>query len=129
MNRVVTVAAACGLSFAAGMGALWAQQQQQKSHREPQFENGKMEAHYTLIMPHEPLTLHRHDHGRAIVALTDGVLKVEDKNGKVMDTYNWKKNHAYWLDKDPPGQVHADVNDTNKPIEVMVVELRGDTKP
>jgi len=129
MKKIATIAVTCGLSFTAGIGVMWAQQQQQKSHREPQFENGQLEAHYTLIMPHEPLTLHRHDHGRAIVALTDGVLKVEDKNGKVMQTYNWKKNHAYWLDKDPPGQMHADVNDTGKPIEVMVVELRGDTKP
>jgi hypothetical protein len=128
MKKIATIAVTCGLSFTAGIGVMWAQQQQQKSHREPQFENGQLEAHYTLIMPHEPLTLHRHDHGRAIVALTDGVLKVEDKNGKVMQTYNWKKNHAYWLDKDPPGQLHADVNDTGKPIEVMVVELRGDTK-
>ena len=128
MKRIATIAVTCVLSFTAGIGVMWAQQQQQKSHRDPQFENGQLEAHYTLIMPHEPLTLHRHDHGRAIVALTDGVLKVEDKTGKVMQTYVWKKNHAYWLDKDPPGQMHADVNDTNKPIEVMVVELRGDTK-
>lgn len=128
MNRIATIVVTGGLCFTAGVGVMWAQQQQ-KSHREPQFENSQLEAHYTLIMPHEPLTLHRHDHGRAIVALTDGVLKVEDKNGKVMQTYNWKKNHAYWLDKDPPGQTHADVNDTGKPIEVMVVELRGDTKP
>lgn len=127
MNRIATIVVTGGLCFTAGVGVMWAQQQQ-KSHREPQFENSQLEAHYTLIMPHEPLTLHRHDHGRAIVALTDGVLKVEDKNGKVMQTYNWKKNHAYWLDKDPPGQMHADVNDTDKPIEVMVVELRGDDK-
>jgi hypothetical protein len=41
-------------------------------------------------MPKQPLTLHRHDHGRALVALTDGQLKVVDKNGKVLDTYNLK---------------------------------------
>lgn len=29
---------------------------------------------------------------------------------------------AYWLDADPPGELHGDVNETAKPIEVMVIE-------
>jgi len=128
MKRIATIAITCGLSFTAGIGVMWAQTQQQPSHREPQFENSQMEAHYSLVMPHQPLTFHRHDHARTIVALTDGVLKAVDKSGKVLHTYTWKKNHAYFYEKDPPGQMHADVNDTSKPIEVMVVELRGDDK-
>ena len=77
-------------------------------------------------MPNQPLTLHRHDHGRALIALVGGTLKVEDKDGKVLSTYDWKSGKAYWLDADPPGQMHADVNDTGKPIEVIVVELKKD---
>ena len=31
--------------------------------------------------------------------------------------------HSYWLDADPPGtKQHADVNETNDTIEVMVIE-------
>jgi hypothetical protein len=62
-------------------------------------------------MPKQPLAMHRHDHGRALIALTDGQLKVVDQNGKTLDTYDWKAGKAYWLGVDPAGQTHADVND------------------
>jgi hypothetical protein len=112
-------------AFLAGAGAMWAQQQAQgATRREPQFENDHMRAWKSIIMPKQPLRQHRHEFGRALIALTDGQLKVVDANGKVVDTYNWERGKAYWLDKDPPGQTHADVNDTSQPIEVIVVELK-----
>jgi hypothetical protein len=119
--------AVCFLSFAAGAGMIWAQQQQQSAtRREPQFENDHMKVWKSIIMPKQPLSLHRHEHGRALVALTDGVLQVVDKDGKTLKTYNWERGKAYWLDVDPPGEIHADVNNTSKPIEVIVVELKKD---
>ena len=68
----------------------------------------------------------RHDHGRALIALTDGQLKVVDQAGNTVNTYNWEKGKAYWLGVDPPGRQHGDVNDTSQPIEVIVVELKND---
>jgi quercetin dioxygenase-like cupin family protein len=119
--------AACVLSFVVGAGAMWAQQQAQSAtRREPQFENDHVRAWKSIIMPRQPLSQHRHDHGRALIALTDGQLKVVDQDGKALTTYNWERGKAYWLDADPPGQTHADVNDTPRPIEVIVVELKKD---
>jgi mannose-6-phosphate isomerase-like protein (cupin superfamily) len=114
------------VSFTAGAGLMWAQQQTQASHREPQFENSEMKSWKSVVMPKQPLTLHRHDHGRALVALTDGELDVVDKNGKKLNQYDLKAGHALWLPKDPPGQMHADVNPGTKPVEVIVVELKND---
>ena len=113
-------------AFAAGAGVMWAQQQQQQSHREDQFENEYMKVWKTTVLPRAPLALHRHDHGRALVALTDGVLQVQDRAGKVLETYNLKAGKAMWLGKDPPGQMHADVNPGTKPVEVIVVQLKQD---
>jgi hypothetical protein len=113
------------VSFAAGAGVMWAQQQVQ-SHREDQFENAYLKVWKTTVVPNAPLQLHRHDHGRALVALTDGVLQVRDKNGKVLDTYNLKAGKALWLGKDPAGQMHTDVNPGTKPVEVVVVQLQQD---
>jgi beta-alanine degradation protein BauB len=124
MNRLSTIAVACGCSFLAGVAATW--QQQGTTRREPQFENSQLRAWKSIIMPNQPLTQHRHEHGRALIALTDGRLKVVDQHGKLITTYDWKAGKAYWLDKDPPGQTHADVNDTGKTIEVIVVELQND---
>jgi hypothetical protein len=126
MTRRGTIAVACTLSFVAGAAAMWAQQQAQQTRREPQFENDHVRAWKSIIMPNQPLTQHRHDHGRALIALTDGVLKVVDKDGKVTKTYNWERGKAYWLDVDPAGETHADVNETTRPIEVIVVELKND---
>ena len=120
---------ACLVSFVAGAGAMWvgAQERAQSvSRREPQFENEHVRAWKSIVMPNQPLVLHRHDHGRALIALTDGQLSVVDKNGKPFHTYHWKAGTAYWLDVDPPGQMHADVNDGSKPLEVIVVELKND---
>ena len=119
---------ACLLCFAAGAGAaLLAQQKvQSTSRREPQFENAHMSVWKSIIMPKQPLTLHRHDHGRALVALTDGRLKVVDKDGKLLNTYELKAGRAIWLGVDPPGQLHADVNDGRAPVEVIVVQLKND---
>jgi quercetin dioxygenase-like cupin family protein len=127
MKRFQLTLVACGLSFLAGAGAMWAQQQAPSgTRREPQFENEHMKVWKSIIMPRQPLTQHRHDHGRALIALTNGQLKVVDKDGKLVHTYHWDRGKAYWLGVDPPGETHADVNDTSEPIEVIVVELKKD---
>ena len=113
-------------SFTIGAGMMWAQQQATATRREPQFENDNVRVWKSIIMPKQPLTMHRHEHGRALIALKGGELKVVDKDGKALDTYHWESGKAYWLDADPAGQMHADLNDTNQPIEVIVVELKKD---
>jgi hypothetical protein len=119
------VAGLIAFSFLAGAGTVWGSQQApQATRREPQFENAHMRVWKSIIMPKQPLRLHRHEFGRALIALTDGQLKVVDANGKTMTTYNWERGRAYWLGPDPTGQTHADVNDTAQPIEVIVVELK-----
>jgi hypothetical protein len=114
---------ACSASFVLGAAAMWAQQQG-GTRREPQFENAHVRVWKSIIMPRQPLSQHRHERGRALVALTDGQLKVVDKDGQLLNTYNWERGKAYWLDADPAGQTHADVNDTDRPIELIVVELQ-----
>ena len=122
MIRRFVVVGACVASFGAGM--LWANQAQSRTRREPQFENEHVRAWKSIILPKQPLALHRHEKGRALIALKGGQLKVVDKDGKTLDTYDWETGKAYWLDADPPGQMHGDVNDTNETIEVIVVELK-----
>ena len=127
MQRHRLVVLASLASFVAGAGLVSARQQAQgATRREPQFENEHLRVWKSIILPKQPLTQHRHEHGRALIALTDGQLEVVDPEGKVVDTYHWERGKAYWLGKDPPGQTHADVNQTDRPIEVIVVELRKD---
>jgi hypothetical protein len=108
--------------FAAGVAVGAWQQQASGTRREPQFKNAEVEVWKSIIMPNQPLALHRHDRGRTIVALKGGTLDVVDKDGKTLQKMVWETGKAYWLDADPPGQLHGDLNRTNEPIEVMVVQ-------
>ena len=112
------------LSFAIGAGGVWAMGQQGTTRREPQFENDQVRVWKSIILPKQPLNYHRHEQGRALIALTDGELKVLNQEGQHIDTYRWERGKAYWLPADPPGKLHADLNETSQPIEVIVVELK-----
>lgn len=101
-------------------------QQANTSRREPQFENSEVQVWKSIIMPNQPLALHRHDHGRALIALKTGSLDVVDAAGKTLDTYKWEAGKAYWLDADKAGTQHADVNRGKEPMEVIVVQLKND---
>jgi len=91
--------------------------------RIPQFENEHVKVWKSVIVPNAPLTPHRHEHGRTIVALVGGDLKIVKASGETTVAH-WETGKAYWLPPDPPGEMHKDVNDTGRNIEVMVVEMK-----
>jgi quercetin dioxygenase-like cupin family protein len=98
-------------------------QQASTTRRVPQFENAHVRVWKSVIMPRQPLSMHRHEHGRTIVALVGGTLTIVEESGEKR-AVTWETGKAYWLDADPPGTRHADVNETDRAIEVMVVELQ-----
>ncbi len=110
--------------FVAGIAVGAWQQQPTGTRREPQFENSDVSVWKSIIMPNQPLALHRHDLGRTIVALKGGTLDVVDAQGKTIKQMTWETGKAYWLDADPPNQQHGDMNRTKEPIEVIVVQMR-----
>jgi beta-alanine degradation protein BauB len=89
----------------------------------PQFDNATVRVWKTVLGPHERLGMHRHDHGRVVVALKGGTLLLPQETGEtrrlVLET-----GKAYWLDADPPGKLHGDTNDSGQPIEMMVIEMQ-----
>jgi hypothetical protein len=124
MKSRLMISGMVAVVFAAGVAAGALQQQTSGTRREPQFENSHVRVWKSIIMPNQPLALHRHDFGRTIVALKGGTLDVVDKDGKTLQQMTWETGKAYWLDADPPKQEHGDLNRTKEPIEVIVVELR-----
>jgi beta-alanine degradation protein BauB len=118
-----------GLAICAATAAVDAVQQQAAgTRREPQFENAEVRVWKSIIMPNQPLTLHRHDHGRTIVALKGGTLDVVDAKGATTTKMTWESGKAYWLDADAPDTQHGDLNKGKEPMEVIVVELKNDQK-
>jgi quercetin dioxygenase-like cupin family protein len=94
------------------------------TRRVPQFDNEHVEVWKSIILPNQPLTMHRHDHPRALIALKGGTLTVVTDQGRTYDM-TWETGSAYWLDADPPGEMHGDVNDGPEPVEVIVVQLKN----
>ena len=125
MRSTWTRALCVGALLAAGvtLGA-FAQAQTSQTRREPQFENENVRVWKSIIMPNQPLSLHRHDHGRTIVALKGGTLDVVDGKGETKQRMTWESGKAYWLGVDPPKEEHGDLNRGKEPMEVIVVEMK-----
>lgn len=122
-RRITLTAAAIVLTTVAGASAVQ-QTQAAQTRREPQFENENVRVWKSIILPNQPLTLHRHEFGRTIVVLKGGTLDIVDASGKTTKQVVWETGKAYWLDKDPAGQQHGDLNRGREPMEVIVVEMR-----
>ena len=110
--------------FGAGVAVGALQQQATGTRREPQFENEHVKVWKSIIMPNQPLALHRHDHGRTIVALKGGTLDIVDGKGQTKQQMTWESGKAYWLGVDPPNEQHGDMNRGKEPMEVIVVEMK-----
>ncbi|HZP49222.1 MAG TPA: hypothetical protein VFB07_11835 [Vicinamibacterales bacterium] len=106
------------LSVVSGVGGTGAEMQ-----RLPQFDNARAGSWTSVIPPHTESTYHRHDHYRAVVAISGGDLKTITPEGKVTVTH-YETGKSYWFEPMPPGETHKDVNDTAKTITVVTVELK-----
>lgn len=99
--------------------------QAESTKRVEQFNNDKVKVWSTFVYPsiNQKLAMHRHDHDRVVVALTEGRFKITNNQGKVHYLV-LEKNKAYYLPKDPVNELHNDENVTQHVIKVMVIELK-----
>lgn len=118
MNKLFfTIVVACS-SF------LIAQEQETtQTHRVLQFENETVKVWKTTIYPDQGLKMHRHENDRIVVGLKGGTLKKIEQSGEISDLI-FETGQAYWLEKDPVNTLHADINESHDPIEVMVIEFK-----
>ena len=102
--------------------------QAQATQRIEQFSNDKVRVWETVVYPssQQKLAMHRHEHDRVVVALTDGLFKITNDKGKI-HFLKLEKNKAYYLTKDPANELHSDENMSGHVIRVMVVELKDKT--
>lgn len=93
------------------------------THREKQCENQNVIVWKTVIEPHQALIMHRHDHQRVVVALTDIDLLVKNDRGKSHHLI-MKHGTARLLSPDHPQELHVDINNSNHSMKVMVIEFK-----
>jgi hypothetical protein len=98
--------------------------QNPSTHRVFQFENEHVRVWKTVIMPHQPLKMHRHDCARVVVGLKGGSLTKLEDTGETSELV-FETGKAYWLNEDLPNTLHGDINKSNESIEVMVIEIKS----
>jgi quercetin dioxygenase-like cupin family protein len=121
--RIIACGAVLFLVLSAFLAPGGSQHPPASSARFPQFENDQVKVWKSVIAPNLPLAMHRHDHPRVIVALRGGTIRIVEEGG-VAEPHHWETGKAYWLPANSANRLHADLNAGERPIEVMVVELK-----
>jgi len=80
---------------------MYSQQSSGQTQRIPGFENDDMKVWNSVVMPNAPLTMHRHEHPRVIIALSTGTMKIVEQNGPA-EQHVWETRSAYCLPANPP---------------------------
>lgn len=95
------------------------------TERTPYFDNNQVNVWKTVIYPsaNQRLKMHAHLYNRVVVALTDGKLKVVNNSGD-MHYFAVEKGKAYFLKKNPPGEMHTDENVSGHSIKLVVIEIK-----
>lgn len=110
----------------AGQGIEFAEsgKKELSTSRQLEFENEYVRVWKTTILPQQPIKMHRHECARVIYGIEGGSLARIEENGQekelVFDT-----GKAYWYEADPKDELHGDINRSDKPIVVLVVEVKA----
>ena len=112
-----------GLCAVSGFSPISAQAKAEMT-RVPQFENDRAVSWKSVIPPHTESTLHRHDRYRTVVGIVGGELTTVSADGR-RTTTRYETSKAYWQEPMRPGETHKDVNDTDRTIELLVVEIKN----
>ena len=114
---------ACPVAAGVALGTGGGHQAPAEMTRVPQFENAQVVVWKSVIPPGAQSALHRHDRRRIVIGIVGGDLKTVTPDGRATLT-RYEAGKAYWQEPMPAGETHRDVNDTARPIELMVVELK-----
>jgi hypothetical protein len=88
------------------------------------IDNPQTKVWQTTICPNKPLAYHTHDTARVVTAEKDVTLLVRYKSG-VKKTIVLKANTPKFLNRKQGIEPHQDVNLSEKPVIVTVVELKN----
>jgi hypothetical protein len=112
-----------GVTVGPGWSRTTAQSPKAEMTRVPQFENDRVVSWKSVIPPHTQSTLHRHDRFRTIIGIVGGDLATVSADGRRTVT-RYESGKAYWQAPMPAAETHKDVNETDKTIELIVVEMK-----
>ena len=122
-GKILLLSVGLVLYGASGFSRTYPEQPRAEMQRVPQFDNDHATSWKSIIPPHTESTMHRHDRFRSVIAIVGGDLKTVAPDGKATVTH-YESGKSYWFAPMAAGETHKDVNDTDKTIELIVVEIK-----
>lgn len=89
-----------------------------------QFENDKVCVSYVKIMPQEEIGLHYDVLPQVVLALEGGVITCLTSEDVVTEEVSFPAGEAVYRPKQTPEQIHKSMNRTNKPIVLIITQLK-----
>lgn len=90
---------------------------------ELQLENDAVSVARAKILPHEEIGLHRDAYPQVVIALQGGTITRLEADGSKVDVH-FPTGKAVFRNIDPPDQLHKSLNDSDNPIELMIIQLK-----
>lgn len=94
---------------------------------EVQLENEQVHVARVKIMPYEELGLHRDAYPQVVIALQGGTITRLEANGTKTDV-NFPTGTAVFREVDPPKELHTSVNNSETPVELIIIQLKNRTE-
>lgn len=88
-----------------------------------QFENDQVRVLKIKISPHEEIALQHNDYPSVTISFKGDALTQIDSSG-AKTSIDFPKGEAIYRDPDPEGQLHTTINNTCKPLELIIVQLK-----
>lgn len=110
--KKILIAAACALSLNANAVEC-----------EVQFDNDQVRVLNIKILAHEEIELHRDEYPQVVVSAKGGTITRLEADGSKTEVH-FPKGEAVFREADPVGVLHKSVNNTCKPIELVVIQLK-----
>lgn len=88
-----------------------------------QFENDQVNVAKVKILPHEEIGLHRDVYPQVVVALKGGTITRLEADGRTVDV-EFPTGVAVFRPTDPENQLHRSVNNSDEPVELIIVQLK-----
>ena len=95
---------------------------------EVRFENDQVRIIGVKIQAHEEIGLHRDEYPHVVMSIKGGTITRFEADGSKTEVH-FPKGEAVFREADPAGEMHSSANNTCKPIELVIVELKTQPGP
>ncbi len=88
------------------------------------LENDQVSVAQVKIAPYEEIGLHRDEYPHVVIPMLGGTITRLEPDGRMTDV-NFPTGTAVYRGVDPEGVLHRSVNNSSAPIELLIIQLKG----